>query len=217
MNLIDLENASTKEKILDVSRKLFAKYGFEGTSIRDIAKESGVNVSAVNYHFKNKAGLFWHNMVVSYEMMESQIEIFSKKCDSAIDLCMSIYDHFYQQSDALRSTMRMLLSESLDPPEDPAVAQRLTATFGPPGGRFIAAKIQQEIPYKFDDEGIYWAVKTIFGSIFHWSMMCKMAHIKKGHSLDYLIEPKQIRKDVERLITATLEYIKNHKEIFDKE
>ena len=47
----------TKERILDVSERLFADRGFSKTSLRDITSEAGVNLAAVNYHFGSKEAL----------------------------------------------------------------------------------------------------------------------------------------------------------------
>lgn len=47
-----------KEIILQAALKLFSSTGFEGTSVRAIAKEAGVNVAMINYYFKSKEGLF---------------------------------------------------------------------------------------------------------------------------------------------------------------
>ena len=47
----------TKERILDISERLFADSGFATTSLRDITKEAGVNLAAVNYHFGSKEAL----------------------------------------------------------------------------------------------------------------------------------------------------------------
>lgn len=44
----------TKNKILEVSLTLFAKKGFDGVSVREIAKEVGVRESALYKHYKNK-------------------------------------------------------------------------------------------------------------------------------------------------------------------
>ena len=44
----------TKEKILEVSLALFAQKGFDGVSVREIAKEVGVRESALYKHYKNK-------------------------------------------------------------------------------------------------------------------------------------------------------------------
>lgn len=48
---------STKDRILDTAERLFARYGFEATSLRTITKEAGVNLAAVNYHFQSKEAL----------------------------------------------------------------------------------------------------------------------------------------------------------------
>ena len=45
---------TTREKIIEVSLKLFAEHGFTGVSVRSIAKEVGVRESALYKHFKNK-------------------------------------------------------------------------------------------------------------------------------------------------------------------
>ena len=47
----------TKELILDAAEKLFAKQGFDATSLRQITSAAGVNLAAVNYHFGSKEAL----------------------------------------------------------------------------------------------------------------------------------------------------------------
>jgi len=44
-------------KIIDTAEKLFSNNGFEGTSVRDIAKESDINVAMVSYYFGSKEKL----------------------------------------------------------------------------------------------------------------------------------------------------------------
>ncbi|MDJ0719147.1 MAG: TetR/AcrR family transcriptional regulator [Prochloraceae cyanobacterium] len=48
----------TKEQILNVAEELFAEQGFAGTSLRQVIKKAGVNLSAVHYHFGSKEELF---------------------------------------------------------------------------------------------------------------------------------------------------------------
>lgn len=43
--------------ILQVAEKLFAEHGFDGTSIRMISKEAGINVAMVSYYFGSKESL----------------------------------------------------------------------------------------------------------------------------------------------------------------
>ena len=47
-----------KEQIIREAIELFAKKGFEGTSIRDIASNAGVNIAMINYYFGSKEKLF---------------------------------------------------------------------------------------------------------------------------------------------------------------
>lgn len=56
--MTESNSADTKEQILNVGEKLFAENGFAGTSLRSVIRAAEVNLSAVNYHFGSKEGLF---------------------------------------------------------------------------------------------------------------------------------------------------------------
>ena len=48
---------NTKTRILDAAERLLADRGIAGTSLRGITAAAGVNLGAVNYHFRSKAAL----------------------------------------------------------------------------------------------------------------------------------------------------------------
>lgn len=50
-------------QILQVAEKLFAEKGFDGTSIREISKESNTNVAMVSYYFGSKEKLLEHLII----------------------------------------------------------------------------------------------------------------------------------------------------------
>lgn len=52
-----MESIDKKTQILEVAQKLFAKNGFDGTSVRDIAKEADVNIAMISYYFGSKEKL----------------------------------------------------------------------------------------------------------------------------------------------------------------
>lgn len=52
------DETDVKMRILSAAKELFAKHGFEGTSIRQICEEAGANVALVSYHFGGKENLF---------------------------------------------------------------------------------------------------------------------------------------------------------------
>jgi len=45
-------------RLLSVGRRLFAKGGFEGTSVRAVTREAGANLGAVTYHFESKEAFY---------------------------------------------------------------------------------------------------------------------------------------------------------------
>ena len=78
MKIIKMERDHTTEaKIKDAARRVFISKGFNGCTSREIAKEAGMNVALVNYHFQSKGNLF--DLVVSSVMEDftlSMIDIF---------------------------------------------------------------------------------------------------------------------------------------------
>jgi AcrR family transcriptional regulator len=53
-----MEKPDKRTSILIAAQKLFSELGYEGTSTRQIAKESGANMSMINYYFGSKEGVF---------------------------------------------------------------------------------------------------------------------------------------------------------------
>jgi AcrR family transcriptional regulator len=68
-----------QRKIINTARELFVKKGFKGTTVRDIATESGTNVAMVNYYFRSKEKLF-------DAIFEEAFSILSEKIFYWIDL-----------------------------------------------------------------------------------------------------------------------------------
>src|SRR5688572_32177040 len=50
--------ADTRDLILDAAEDLFSKHGFYGVTIREVAREAGVDTALVHYYFGAKRGLF---------------------------------------------------------------------------------------------------------------------------------------------------------------
>lgn len=65
---------NTKDVIVDTAISLFNVKGFNGTSIRDIAKKAKVNISTISYYFQNKHGLLEHCFTLFFEGYIREIE-----------------------------------------------------------------------------------------------------------------------------------------------
>ena len=64
----------TRNRLLDAARGLFARRGYEGTTVRDIAEAAEANLAAVGYHFGSKEGLY-------AEVLRSQVAPIADRLD----------------------------------------------------------------------------------------------------------------------------------------
>jgi AcrR family transcriptional regulator len=53
----DARQPGTRQRILDIAGELFARQGYTGTSIADIARELGTTTAALYYHFPSKSAI----------------------------------------------------------------------------------------------------------------------------------------------------------------
>lgn len=63
-----------KNSIVEAAVTLFNRNGYSGTSIRDIAKEAGVNIANISYYFENKHGLLEYCLTTYFEQYLACIE-----------------------------------------------------------------------------------------------------------------------------------------------
>ncbi len=69
---------NTKNRLIEVALELFALYGYEGVSTRKIVEKADVNISAINYYFGGKEGLY-------KAAIESKIELFELKMNDLLN------------------------------------------------------------------------------------------------------------------------------------
>jgi AcrR family transcriptional regulator len=75
----------TRLRILDTAEVCFAQRGFDGTSLREITAQAGVNLGAVNYHFGSKAGLF-------DEVLRRRVEPINRGRNELLDAAIARHD-----------------------------------------------------------------------------------------------------------------------------
>jgi AcrR family transcriptional regulator len=64
----------TRERLLRTAARLFADRGFKKVTVRDICRTARANVAAVNYHFRDKLGLYREVFQLAAETLRSTTE-----------------------------------------------------------------------------------------------------------------------------------------------
>jgi AcrR family transcriptional regulator len=94
--------SKTRQKLVDVARQLFAKSGFENTTMNDIAVASGKGRRTLYTYFKSKEDVY-------YAVIESELERLSDKMDEVAAKKMrpqdKIIELIYTHLDMIKETV----------------------------------------------------------------------------------------------------------------
>ena len=80
----------TKRKIFETSMKLFAKKGYDATSIEDITATVGVAKGTLYYHFSSKEEIFNFLVEEGMKLLQNSIDIKTAKFSNYIDKIKAI-------------------------------------------------------------------------------------------------------------------------------
>lgn len=74
-----MASSKTRSMLVDVARQLFAKYGFENTTMNDIATASGKGRRTVYLYFKSKEEIYFSVIQTELERLYERLEEVSHK------------------------------------------------------------------------------------------------------------------------------------------
>jgi AcrR family transcriptional regulator len=88
----DTKPSDTRQRILAIAAELFARQGYTGTSIADIARELGTTTAALYYHFPSKSAILAGLLAVPLTAYTRLLEGLDSGGASAADLLGAIAD-----------------------------------------------------------------------------------------------------------------------------
>ena len=66
------QDQETHDRLIHAAVQLFSERGFRRVTVREICQAAGTNVAAVNYHFRDKFGLYTTVIHTAIEAMRTQ-------------------------------------------------------------------------------------------------------------------------------------------------
>ena len=96
-SLVKMEFNDKQIEILQVAEKLFAEEGFDGTSVRDIAKLASVNVAMISYYFGSKEKLLESIILYRIGSMGLRLENLLQEKISPVSKIEKIIEYYITQ------------------------------------------------------------------------------------------------------------------------
>jgi AcrR family transcriptional regulator len=87
-------NADTRGEIIEAAKRIFAVKGYDGTSLRAVAREAGVDPALVHHYFDGKASLFVAAMALPFDPRQVKSHAESSEYSGArtIESFLSMWD-----------------------------------------------------------------------------------------------------------------------------
>jgi AcrR family transcriptional regulator len=199
-----MTDIETRDKIIESARILFADFGYEGTSIREIARTANVNVASVNYYFTSKENLFIEILRNGYKECSDHMTILIEKNKGDLESTLvDLLYYFLEKSHDLLTHFKIMMSS-----QHSHLGSQGTddGVFGPPGGMVIADVLRREVPH-CHAEDLHWALKTLFSHVTHLGLIHTCC-LRKNTTIPYSSIPdleKSVRR-VTRMVLAELRH-----------
>lgn len=171
--------ADARTRLLDAAEKLFAEHGLAATSIRDLAREAGVNVAAINYYFGSKENLyaemlrhsFMHSgaSLSQFEAILAEAQTYATHEAAARAIRLFIREFMLALFESERSHRRAcLMAREMS---DPSPALNLVIDeYIAPKSRILASLVTQLRPDLRENPNLFLYIASIVGQCLHYRM-----------------------------------------------
>jgi AcrR family transcriptional regulator len=157
--------SNARERLLNAAEKLFADFGFNGVSVRDIVGAAKVNLAAIPYHFGTKENLFKEVFYRRAARLQTEREALlqalraSKKKPELEDVLWALLEPLFRTGRENESFRRLVGRASMDP--TPQVQKLLAEIYTPEFS--VVPKELRKICANLPDEAFYWRLNCLYG------------------------------------------------------
>jgi TetR/AcrR family transcriptional regulator len=109
------EDLSVQDRIIHSAVRLFAMKGYAGVSVRELAKEAGVNIALISYYFGGKEKLYSHILSTQFEIIESTVAKIEEQKILPMDKIITFQKHMIALHQNYPYLIRLAISEIINP------------------------------------------------------------------------------------------------------
>ncbi len=103
--------AATRAALVEAARRVFARAGFDGASVRRITGEAGVNLGAITYHFGSKRGLYDAVLEECVRPLVARVRAAAQGPGPALDRIVAALEGYFEHLAAHPELPYLLLQE----------------------------------------------------------------------------------------------------------
>jgi AcrR family transcriptional regulator len=157
--------SSARERLLDTAERLFADFGFNGVSVRDITAAANVNLAAIPYHFGTKENLFKEVFYRRAIPLQAEREALLRQLKNSAqeptleDVLWALLAPAFRTVRGNDSFRRLLGRASMDPTPE---VQKLLAEIYNPSFSVVPRELRK-ICSDLPDEVFYWRLNCLYG------------------------------------------------------
>jgi AcrR family transcriptional regulator len=171
------DDASTRERILDVALQAFAELGFDGASTRTIATRADVNQGLIPYYFGTKEALWREAVGRAFARLDKGVGAAVREAEEASDLDrLALLIRRYVRFVAANPEFVMLMNE-----EGKRSGKRMrwlvdthvAPVFNEMGRLYERARREHSVPWRIEAPHFQYIFAGAVGTIFHQAPECR--------------------------------------------
>ena len=160
-------SVSSREKLLKAAQSLFARHGYNGVSVRDVAAAAGVNSASIGYYFGSKEGL----LAEVYRLVAEPISAERRRRFAELDArgyatLEELLDAFIRPALAADPSGNFLRMRTILSAENAEVFGDLTAQSFDASSRKFIDRLCRALPH-LPIRAVFWRFHFLLGTIYY--------------------------------------------------
>lgn len=201
------DSERTRAKIIEAAGQLFAEKGFKGVTVRDIARQAGSHLGALNYHFRSKEALYREVLLRACEdasiSPEDRERLLQLKPKEALRALIGEWLNEYRDHVGSNWQSEVITRECRDPT---SVFAEIAEVYLKPQADFIAQVIGKVVDKPRDNFRVRFSVIGLIGMLDTFGMYGRFVDSVAPGLAEYLQKEDLLADELVRVVLDTASF-----------